>query len=178
MLPDDAEWFRNLVAPGHRHWWLTKDGDAACLALYERHYSAHQYKDGRIRKLFCGPGQKVVLRTESGDAVFVWRKFIDRSGQQGINCAVFRNEGPVLSSELVRQADAAADFCWPGVRHYTYVSAKSVRSRNPGFCFLAAGWRRCGHTQGGLLILERDFLGGGDGIAKFITAASEVSAND
>jgi hypothetical protein len=30
-----------------------------------------------------------------------------------------------------------------------------VRSTNPGFCFLVAGWRRCGRTKGGLLILER-----------------------
>lgn len=73
-------------------WWLTKDGDIDCIELYERHYSAYQYKDGRKRKLFVGPGEKVVLRTASGDAMFVWRKFIDDSGQDGINCAVFRNE--------------------------------------------------------------------------------------
>ena len=35
-------------------WWLSKDGDDACLALYERHYSAYQYRDGRVRRLFCG----------------------------------------------------------------------------------------------------------------------------
>lgn len=31
-------------------WWLTKDGDRTLLALYERHYSAYQYKDGRVRR--------------------------------------------------------------------------------------------------------------------------------
>jgi hypothetical protein len=144
-------------------WWLTKDGDVACLDLYERHYSAYRYRDGRVRKLFAGPGQKIVLRTESGDAMFVWRKFKDDSGQQGVNCAVFRNEGTVRSSDLIRQADVVADFAWPGERHYTYVRAEAVRSRNPGFCFLAAGWRRCGRTKGGLHILERDFLGGSAG---------------
>lgn len=89
--------------------------------------------------------------------MFVWRKFIDDSGQRGINCAVFRNEAPqrYLSSDLVRQADAIADFCWPGERHYTYVNPKAVRSRNPGYCFVAAGWRKCGMTKGGLLIFER-----------------------
>jgi hypothetical protein len=30
-----------------------------------------------------------------------------------------------------------------------------VRSANPGYCFLKAGWRQCGWTQGGKLILER-----------------------
>lgn len=140
-------------------WWLTKDGDKTCLAMYERHYSAHRYKDGRVRVLFCGPGEKIVLRTGRGDAVFVWRKFIDASGQQGINCAVFRNESAAKSSELIRQADAIADFCWPGTRHYTYVNQKCVRSRNPGFCFIMAGWRRCGTTKGGLLIFERTAKG-------------------
>jgi hypothetical protein len=136
-------------------WWLTRDGDAACLAMYERHYSAYQYRDGRKRVLFVGPGEKVVLRTWIGDAVFVWRKFIDDSGQNGINCAVFRNESGHLSSELVRQADAIADCLWPDCRHYTHVNAARIKSANPGFCFLKAGWRRCGMTKSGLITLER-----------------------
>lgn len=136
-------------------WWLTKDGDADCLELYERHYSAYRYADGRIRKLFVGPGEKLVLRTERGDAFFVWRNFIDDSGQGGINCAAFRNESGHRSSELIRQADAIADCLWPDCRHYTYVDPTKIRSSNPGFCFLAAGWQRCGLTKGGLLVLER-----------------------
>jgi hypothetical protein len=141
-------------------WWLTKDGDATCLAMYERHYSAYRYRDGRVRRLFVGPGEKVVLRTAAGDAFFVWRKFRDASRQQGINCAVFRNEAQqkYRSSDLIREADAVADCIWPGVRHYTYVDPESVRSRNPGFCFIAAGWRRCGVTKGGLIILEKHDL--------------------
>lgn len=136
-------------------WWLTKDGDTDCLALYERHYSAYRYADGRTRTQFVGPGEKVVLRTVGGDALFVWRRFIDDSGQSGINCAVFRNESAHRSSELIRQADAIADCLWPDSRHYTYVNAQAIRSSNPGFCFLAAGWNRCGRTKGGLMILER-----------------------
>jgi hypothetical protein len=148
-------------------WWLTKDGDRDCLALYEKHYSAYKYRDGRKRSQFVGPGQTIVLRTLSADALFVWRDFIDDCvfwhtiyerwyEQDGINCAVFRNESQRLSSELVRQADAIADFCWPGERHYTYVNAEKVRSTNAGFCFLKAGWRKCGRTKSGLLILERN----------------------
>jgi hypothetical protein len=102
-----------------------------------------------------GPGETILLRTAAGDAVFGWRKFIDDAGQVGINCAVFRNESPALSSLLIRQADAIAYHVWPGERHYTYVSPAKVRSANPGYCFLAAGWNRCGRTKGGLLILER-----------------------
>lgn len=139
------------------HWYLTKDGDESCLAMYERHYSAYRYKDGRTRKLFAGPGEKVVLRTRNADALFVWRRFIDASGQAGINCAVFRNESGIRSSDLIRQADFIADFIWPRRRHYTYVSPKHIRGTNPGFCFIAAGWRKCGSTKGGLQILERPY---------------------
>jgi hypothetical protein len=143
-------------------WWLTKDGDRDCLALYERHYSARRYVDGRARITFGGPGDKLVLRTESGDAFFIWRSFLDdcldsRTGapQAGINCAAFRNEGASRSSELIRQADAVADCIWPHRRHYTYVDPKRVASTNPGFCFLCAGWQRCGRTRSGLLVMER-----------------------
>lgn len=146
-----------MVPPPMLHWYLTKDGDESCLALYERHYSAYRYADGRVRNQFVGPGETIVLRTREADALFVWRRFIDDSGQTGINCAVFRNEAPhkYKSSELVRQADAIAFFVWIGQRHYTYVSPRDVRSSNPGFCFKAAGWRFCGTTRNGLHILER-----------------------
>lgn len=139
-------------------WWLTKDGDKSCLAMYERHYSANKYADGRVRNQFVGPGENIVLRTADADAIFVWRNYIDDTipKQEGVECAVFRNEGPILSSELVRQADAIADVAWPRARHYTKVRASAVRSANAGFCFIKAGWSRCGHTKGGLLlILER-----------------------
>jgi hypothetical protein len=138
-------------------WWITKDGDTKCLELYQRHYSRYQYKDGRKPKLFCGPGEKLVLRTWAGDACFVWRKFKDDSGQIGINCAVFRNESTHLSSQLIRQADAIADHFWPGERHYTYVNAERIKSANPGYCFKLAGWRVCGTTKvNKLIILEKD----------------------
>ncbi len=148
-------------------WWATKDGDRDCLELYERHYSAYRYRDGRSRRLFCGPGEKFVLRSEAGDAFFVWRKFRDacideRTGlpQAGINCAAFRNETGLSgrgtkSSDLIREADAIADAIWTDRRHYTYVNSKEIKSRNPGYCFLCAGWVRCGVTKSGLLIFER-----------------------
>lgn len=108
-----------------------------------------------MRSLFAGPGEKIVLRTASGDAGFVWRNFISDSGEHGINCAFFRNEGSILSSQLIRQACDIADAVWSCRRHYTYVDPSCVRSRNPGFCFLAAGWKKCGVTKSGKLIFER-----------------------
>jgi hypothetical protein len=130
-------------------WRLTKDGDPVGLALYERHYSARRFRDGRRRRLFVGPGQKTVLVSHDGQAVFAWRKFLDASGQLGVNCAVFRNEGRWLSSELITDAMAIAWHRWPGERLYTYVDPVSVKSPNPGYCFKVAGWRWCGRTKGG-----------------------------
>lgn len=65
-----------------------------------------------------------MLRTWEADAMFVWRNFVDDSGQQGINCAVFRNESQAQSSKLIQEADAIADAVWPNQRHYTYVNAQ------------------------------------------------------
>jgi DNA modification methylase len=141
------------------HWHEYKDGNEKGLELYNRHYSAYQYADGRERKLFCGPGEKMVLMTEKQDALFVWRKFIDDTGQKGINCAVFRNESDILSSELIVEAERIAYTRWPGERMYTYVNPEKIKSSNPGCCFKKAGWRSCGETKGGLLILEKQMEG-------------------
>ena len=138
------------------YWYLTSDGDDYCLELYERHYSCKTYADGRKRKLFVGPGEKLVLRTWKADAMFVWRKFVDDSGQKGINCAVFRNESQIQSSKLIQEADAIADAIWPNQRHYTFVNAQKIKSNNAGYCFKRAGWKVCGETKiNKLIILEK-----------------------
>jgi hypothetical protein len=139
------------------YWRACRDGDAGARAIFDRHYSRQVYKDGRQPKLFVGPGEKEVLITEAGDALFIWRKFVDASGQQGVNCAAFRNEGPILSSLLILDAEAVASRRWPGERLYTYVNGRAIRSTNAGACFKAAGWRRCGVTKWNkLIILEKN----------------------
>jgi hypothetical protein len=135
-------------------WWLTKDGDRSCRDLFRRHYSSRKSK--RTSNLFIGPGDKIVLRSGVGDAVFVWRRAVHRQdAQTGVECTIFRNESAEISSVLIRQADAIADHVWPGLRHYTFVDPSAVRSANPGACFRHAGWTRCGVTRKGLLVFER-----------------------
>jgi hypothetical protein len=142
------------LKPASAHWLHTTDGDIWGLRLYERHYSCRDYKDGRERRLFVGPGEKMVLITPCARAVFVWRKFKDDSGQVGVCCAVFRNEGAGRSSGLILEAMNAAWERWPGERLYTFVDSEAIQSRNPGCCFKMAGWRSAGRTRGGLQILE------------------------
>lgn len=158
-------------------WIEVRDGDNTARELFHRHYSYKPYRDGRDPALFVGPGEKLVLLTPDAMALFVWRKFISGDGQQGINCAVFRNEGGRLASELIEEADRIAWERWPGERHYTYVNPRKVRSANPGYCFLKAGWRKCGVTKHRrLLILEREHSGaaGCDGFAERAGSARDA----
>lgn len=143
-----------IVTDGH--WLPIKDGDPRGRWLFDRHYSRRHYADGRKPKLFCGPGEKMVLLTLDCDALFVWRKFESGDHQEGINCAIFRNEGQQRSSDLILEAEQLAWQRWPGERFYTYIDPKAVKSSNPGYCFLKAGWAKCGVTKWNkLLIMEK-----------------------
>lgn len=138
------------------YWLGVLDGDARALDIFKRHYTYRNYKDNRRRTIFVGPGEKMVLMTFNCDALFVWRKFIDASGQKGVNCSVFRNESPILSSELILEAEGYAWQRWPGERLYTYVAQQKIQSVNPGYCFKKAGWKNCGLTKRSkLVILEK-----------------------
>lgn len=152
-----ARLFARPLLPSCVFWCAARVADPAGYALARRHYSAKKNRRPKQRQ-FVGSGEKLVLMSPWDDALFVWRKFIDDSGQQGVNCAIFRNEGYEQSSAMIREADALAWERWPGERHYTYVDGREVQSSNPGYCFLKAGWNKCGVTSKGLLILERVWL--------------------
>lgn len=153
----------NILFPELGYWLPIKDGDARAYAIMSRHYSFHAYADGRrqdlsnpSRHLICGPGEKLVLLGADEQALFVWRKFKDDSGQAGVNCAVFRNESGHKASELILEAECIAWARWPGERLYTYVNAQKVNSDVPGYCFRRAGWKRVGVTGAKrLLIFEK-----------------------
>ena len=143
-------------------WLPAKDGDTRAYDLYRKHYSFYEYADGRRddpsnpnRRLIVGPGEKMVMLTAEADALWVWRKFINARGDTGVNCAVFRNESRHRSSDLILAAEKLAWIRWPGERLYTYVNPDAVRSINPGYCYKAAGWRKCDVTAGGLIVLEK-----------------------
>jgi hypothetical protein len=128
-------------------WQLTRDGNRGFFALARRHYSAKKNRRPKIRQSI-GPGGKMALITANGHAIFAWRKFIDDSGQQGVNCAIFRNERggcrnsnhDHCSSNLIQRADELAWERWPGERLYTYVDSREIQSSYPGYCFIRAGW--------------------------------------
>lgn len=138
---------------GDGPWIQVRDGDASVREVFDRHYTRRRYSDGRQPSLFVGPGEKCVLRTPECDAIFVWRKFISLARQEGVNCAVFRDEGRRRSSHLISAACEVAWERWPGERLYTYVRSDAVRSTNPGYCFQAGGWRKVGWNKSGKLVI-------------------------
>ncbi len=132
-------------------WIEIKDGDDHARSVFDRHYSRNP---AMIRqpavgaaKLMMGPGEKLMLTTPCRRAIFAWRNFKDDSGQEGVNCAIFRNEGAGLSSWLILEAERLAIARWGKVRFYTYVDPRKVASPNPGYCFKCAGWRLVGITK-------------------------------
>ncbi len=137
-------------------WTEVYDGNGTAFQLFRRHYSFNRSKripDTETR--IAGPGEKMLLLTADATALFVWRKLMSKDNQQGVNCAVFRNESRHLASDLILEAMRLGWERWPGTRFYTYVNPRKVRSTNPGYCFLRAGWSRCGVTKTRkLLVLE------------------------
>jgi hypothetical protein len=146
-----------MMLPGQR-WYPSHRADPRALALYLRHYSSRVYVDGRPRKQFVAPGACIVLLTASCDALWVWHRAhpgLRLDKQEGVSCAVFRNEGPYRASELIREAEQIAWVRWPGERLFTYVDPTKTRAEVAGYCFLRARWRRCGVSKKGLLLFEK-----------------------
>lgn len=143
------------------NWLAVQRSDPRAFALYRRHYSYKKNARWRIRgnTNVTGSGQTMVLLSQMCDALFVWlHNTVERLDKQvGVNCAVFRNESSTLSSELIREADDLAWQKWGDEpRHFTYVDASEVRhKRDPGRCFIKAGWRKCGMSANGKLLFER-----------------------
>ena len=142
------------------HWIGVHDGDLRALALLKRHYSYRRRAHGQPRgsPTFVGQGEKMVLLTVDGAALFTWqRSTCERnSGQVGVNCTVFRNEGPILSSELIKEAMQLAWQRWPEQRLFTYVWPAKIKSVKTGYCFKMACWKQCGrNADGRLIILEK-----------------------
>ena len=131
-------------------WNEVRDGDDRLHSIYERHYSSRPHRLLRRHwpnwKRICSPGEHIILLSPLCDALFVWVKArIRDDGQEGVNCSVFRNEGHLLSSELIREAEKWAWDKWPQERLFTYIDGERTKKRRskrslPGECFLQAGW--------------------------------------
>lgn len=122
--------------------------------LVSRHYSVKKPHSAS----WWSPAKTLCLTNADRTIVFVWQNpnpAYRRDGQTGYNCSLFRNEDRRLSSEIILEAEKLVTEIWGPARFYTYVDPEKVKSRNPGYCFLKAGWRRFGSSKSGKLLFEK-----------------------
>ena len=137
-------------------WALSHRFDARALPLADRHYNRQKVGSPQ----FVPPGRCLVLLTEDARALWVtswpFAEFTKHAWAGAWVCSAFRNEAPdlYLSSDLVREAVAATRAVMgapPQLGMVTFVNAdKTRKKRDPGRCFLRAGFVPAGFTKGGL----------------------------
>lgn len=132
-----------------QYWQQVTKFDPRAAKLADGHYSRRTVGSTQ----FMPPGETIILLSHDELAVFGWWRPHPRSGIKQMNgldgwtCTIFRNTGPLLSSELILDAEHALEgrTCGPDGL-LTYVWDRKVRSSNPGCCFKKAGYRRVGRS--------------------------------
>ena len=125
-------------------WQVRNRLDPAANALADRHYSRRRPGSGQIGP----PGRKLVLVTPCERAVWLthWPyAHLALDGMDFWRCSIFRREeGAPLASDLIRAAMDVTARVWsdrPADGWCTWIDTRKVRhKRDPGRCYLKAGW--------------------------------------
>jgi hypothetical protein len=138
-------------------WQLSDRADPAARALADRHYNRQSIGAAN----FVPPGRCIVLRTPEADAFWVtswpYADYVQHAWAGAWICTAFRNESPHLSSELILEAVAATRYEWcpPDLGMVTFVDPTKIRhKRDPGRCYLKAGFKRVGETGSDKIALQ------------------------
>jgi hypothetical protein len=141
-------------------WQMSDRADPRSRALADRHYN--RQKPGTPQ--FVPPGRCLVLyaKNDGGEAFWVtswpFAEYVKHAWAGAWVCSAFRNEGAGLSSSLIVEAVAITKWFYgdpPPLGMVTFVdTAKTRRKRDPGRCYLRAGFKNAGHTKGGLIALQ------------------------
>lgn len=176
--------------PASGVWILSSSSDPRALAVVDglgafAEFGPHYSRRTPGSKTFTGIGKEIVLVSACGRAVWacVYQATPAAKGTgttRGRNGSVdtrprylwrnnmFRNLGAGLSSELIRSATDTTYTAWterygalPSERLRTEIGIASVRSRNPGYCYLMAGWEHDRFVNGKRYLLApvRDAIG-------------------
>jgi hypothetical protein len=137
---------------------MSNRADPEVLPLANAHYSRQSPESPQ----FVPPGRCIVLKTACRRAAWTtswpYAEFTKHAWAGAWINSLFRSEGAGLASELIREAVAATRSLWPDVPDLglvTFVDASMVRhKRDPGRCYLRAGFRAAGLTKGGLLAFQ------------------------
>ncbi len=139
-------------------WTLSHRFDKHVVPIADRHYNRQHVGSPQ----FAPPGSCHVLKTDDADAFWItsWpmAEYVRHAWPGAWVCSAFRNESPHLSSTLIIEAVAATLAHYgaaPALGIVTFVNREKVRKkRDPGRCFLRAGFTRVGETRGGLLAFQ------------------------
>jgi hypothetical protein len=162
-------------------WLLSSSSDPAALAVVDgtgrfEGNGPHYSRRTPGSKTFTGVGQEIVLVSECGRAVWACvrqktpaaRGTGSSRGREGTSDVkarfiwrnmLFRNLGAGLSSSLITSATEETYRRWierygslPQERLRTEIGIAGVRSTNPGFCYLQAGWEKDRIVRGKLYL--------------------------
>jgi hypothetical protein len=138
-------------------WAISHRFDPLACALADRHYN--RQKIGTPQ--FVPPGRCLVLMADQALWVTSWpfAEYTKHAWAGAWVNSLFRREGgDMLASDLIRQAVGATRWYFgetPALGMVTFVDASQVRrKRDPGRCYLRAGFKRAGSTKGGLLAFQ------------------------
>jgi hypothetical protein len=137
-------------------WIVSHRFDPRAAMIANRHYNRRKIGSPQ----FVPPGSCLVLLmpgalwvTSSPIAEYVRHRWAGA----WVN-SLFRNESNLLSSDLIRYAVSATLWRYgkpPALGMMTFVDASKVRrKRDPGRCYVRAGFKRVGLTAGGLVALQ------------------------
>lgn len=146
------------------HWLITDKGDPDARRLVDGETTGslpHYSRQSPGSRLFTRNGQNLVFITD--DLLAVWVTFRPTPGKahrsDGLDareCALFRNEGPTKSSELIREAVELSIALWGVIPHdgmITFIKPECVGKGNlfhvAGYCYRRAGWKRWGSSSDG-----------------------------
>ena len=139
-------------------WVKSNRADPRAVTIADRHYN--RQKPGTPQ--FVPPGRCLILLSVCGRALWTtswpFGQYVKHRWPGAWINSLFRNEGAGLSSELIREAISCTRWYWPDIPSLgivTFVDQKKVRhKRDPGRCYLRAGFVRDGETKGGLLAFQ------------------------
>ena len=137
-------------------WWQQSwRADPRARRLADRHYN--RQSPGATQ--FAPAGSCVVFR-HADDAVWCtsWPEFAQHAWAGAWVNSLFRNESDRLSSAAITEAVSHTLAHYgepPELGMVTFVDAEKVRpKRDPGYCYLKAGFAHVGFTKGGLLAFQ------------------------
>jgi len=135
---------------------MSDRADPLARVIADRHYNRQSVG----AEQFVPPGRCLVLWMPKAFWVTSWpyAEYVKHAWPGAWMCSAFRNEGAGLSSELIREAVAATRFKMgtpPELGMVSFVDPDEVRhKRDPGRCFIKAGFKLVGETKGGLLAFQ------------------------